>query len=384
MSYGYGDIPDDFPSKSLVPLGEHLWNVVKELGHEYWMDKFTDESLDLVNSGSDFMYEKFKLAVDSARRVMSGEIKDPENVLTTWFFPPVLYVRADLQMGSTKMIYGDSTDITFIVLNDASYEIDMLINGHMEDGVPVDYWFLYSDDDAFDRKHLKRGMKLREIPKRTKHFTKSGIYALDILKDIRNERSPQWADSQYSLCMVWFSAAVNLFAEPSSWSSLGAIWDGINAQKIYGRPIEYFCYVPWPPIMSVLTSMGRPEWMMKLAGLLTGHKLFVNGFEPVMQEWIQRQVPEFWDFLNKNWKERGVTTPRQSLGVKPPDLKNKKKFQKEEFDWVYPNGTRIKPFEWDLPEQDVFSGIFTDITHKTPSEDFYGKEHVISTGIGGV
>ena len=63
---------------------------------------------------------------------------------------------------------------------------------------------------------------------------------------------------------------------------------------------------------------------------------------------------------------------------------NKKKFKNEEFDWIYPEGTRIKPFEWDLAEEDVFSGIFTDITHKTPAKKFYGKEHIISTGIGGI
>ncbi len=382
MVHTYGDIPEDFPSKSLIPLGEHLWRLFQELGHEYWTEKTTDPEVKFMNSGSEFMHEKFKIAVDSAKKVMSGEIKDPENVLTTWFFPPVLYVRSDLQMGSTKLIYGESTDITFIVLNDANYELEMLINGHMEDGVPVDYWYLYSDDEVFERRHIKRGLRLREIPKNTKNFTKAGFYILDVLKDIRNERSPQWANSAYSMCMVWFSAAINLFSEPSSWSSLAGIWDGIVAQKVYGRPIPWFCYVPWPPIFNVLTTMGRPEWTMKLAGLLTSHRLFINGFEPKMQEFFREEVPEFWDFLIKTWKERGVTTPRQTLGCTPPDLKNKKKFKKEEFDWVYPKGTRVMPYEWGLTEDEVLNGIYTDITHKTPSQEFYGKEHITNIGIG--
>ena len=94
------------------------------------------------------------------------------------------------------------------------------------------------------------------------------------------------------------------------------------------------------------------------------------------QEFFKEKVPEFWEFLIRNWKERGVTTPRQTLGCTPPDLRNKKKFKKEEFDFNYPKGNRIYPFEWDLTDEEIFGGIYTDITHKTPSEEFYGKEHI--------
>ncbi len=380
--YSYGDIPDDFPSKVFTPLGEHLFKLFKEFGHEYFIGKTTTSEVGFFSKASEFLSEKFKTAVNTAKKVISGEIQHPENVLTTWFFPPVMYVRSDLQMGSTKLIYGNSTDITFICINDANYEPELLINGHMEDGVPVDYWYILGEDEVFERRHIKYGTRLREIPSKTKDFVKGGFQILDILKDVRNERSPQWSDSAYSMCMLWITGAINMFVEPSSWNALAEIWDGVNAKKIYGRPDYFYCYVPWPPVMNLLFAMGRPEFTMRLTGLLTNHQLFVNGFEPEMINFYKDVVPEVWDWLINNMKESGVPTPRQTLGCTPPDLKDKKKFKNLEFDWIYPEGARVKPFEWDLADEEVFSGIFTDISHETPAEQFYGKEHIVSKGIG--
>lgn len=382
----YGDIPDTFPSKEFIPLGEHLFRLFRELGHEYFVGKTSHSDVPFFDGVSEFIADKFKIAVETAKKVMSGQIqtKDMENVLTTWFFPPVTFVRSDLQMGSTKLMYGSSTDITFVVVNDATYEIQYLVNGHMEEGVPVDYWYILQgqDDDVLDRRHLRLGHKLREIPKKTKDFTKSGFRILEIMRDIRNERTPQFSHSMYTMAMLWTSAAMNLFMGPSSWGTLSELWDFVNANKVYGRSDHYVCYVPWPPVIKLLLAMGRPEFTIRLAGLLTSHHLFINGMEPRMKSFVKEILPELWDNLVTNFKVAGVPTPRMTLGCHAPKLQEKKTYKNEEFDWNYPEGTRIKPFDWGITESEVFDGIYTDITHETPAEPIYGKEHVISTGIG--
>ncbi|MFX0134249.1 MAG: hypothetical protein ACFFDN_11455 [Candidatus Hodarchaeota archaeon] len=382
--YTYGDIPDDFVTKGFVPLGEHIYKLFLELGHDYFTEVTSSSEISFFSEAAEIISEKFKIAVESAKKVISGEIQNPEKVLSTWFFPPVMYVRSDLQMGTTKLIYGNSTDITFICINDTTFQPELLINGHMEDGVPVDYWYILGEDEVFERRHMKLGMKLREIPEKTKDFVKGGFRMLDVLRDVRNERSPQWGDAAYSMCMLWISGAINMFVEPSSWNALAQIWDGVNAKKIYGRPDHFFCYVPWPPILNVLFAMGRPEWTMRLTGLTTSHRLFVNGFEPHMMNFYKEKVPEVWEWLIRNMMENGVPTPRMTLGCLPPDLKNKKKFKRHEFNWIYPEGPRVMPYEWNFTDDEVFGGIFTDITHETPSEPFYGEEHIISRGIGGI
>lgn len=382
VRYSFGDIPDTFPTKYYVPLGERIYKLFGELGHEYFTEKTTSSDVPFFESAAEFLSEKFKIAVETAKKVMSGQIAEPENSMTTWFFPPVIHVRSDLQMGSTKLIYGNSTDITFVVINDSNHEVELLINGHMEDGVPVDYWYILGDDEVFDRRHLKLGIKLRDIPKKTKDMTKAGYRVLDILQDVRNERTPQFANAAYSMAMLWVSAAVNLFVEPSGWNSLAEIWDGVNAKRVYGRPDAYFCYVPWPPILNLLFGMGRPEFTIRLTGLLTSHNLLINGFEPRMIQFYKEITPELWDILVRDMKGEGVPTPRMTLGCKPPDLKEKKVWKNEEFDFIYPSGAFIKPGEWGFSDEELFQGIQTDITHETPSEPLYGKEHIVSKGIG--
>ncbi|NVM54566.1 MAG: hypothetical protein HWN66_12755 [Candidatus Helarchaeota archaeon] len=380
--YTLGDIPDKYPSKVYMPLGEHSWQNYQALGWKYFMEKVAGDQQGFFANAAEFLSEKFMIAIQTAKKVVSGEIPDPENVLTTWFFPPVLYVRSDLQMGTTKLLYGNSTDITFLVVNDENYEINLLINGHMENGVPVDYWYLLGEDEVFERRHLKLGHKLRDIPQKSKNFTEAGYHIIDILKDIRNERSPQWATSAYSMAVVWMSAAVNIFQEASSYSGIADVWDGVNSKRIYGLPDYYFCYVPWPPISNLLFALGRPEFTIRLTGLLTSNRLNINGFEPRLIQFYKDTAPELWDLIVKNLKENGVPTPRQTLGCQPPDLKDKTVWKNEAFDWIYPEGTRIMPYEWGLTEEEAFSGIYTDITHETPAEPFYGKEHITSMGIG--
>ncbi|NVM53458.1 MAG: hypothetical protein HWN66_07105 [Candidatus Helarchaeota archaeon] len=375
----YGDIPDTFPGKVYLPLGENILEQFLELGYDKINQMINSPEVAFFRNAAEFISAKFKSAVQSAKKVMSGEIKDPENVITTWFCPPVLYCRSDLQVGSTKLIYGDSADVTFICVNDFNFEPELLINGHIEDGVPVDYWYILGDDEVFERRHIKLGMKMREVPKKTKNFTKSGERILDILRDVRNERTPQWADSAYIMCMFWICGSANIFNEPSCWNGLASCWDGVNAKSVYGRPDSYFLYYPWPPIAHMMFNMRRPDFTARMMGLLTSHKLLIYGFEPRMIQFFRENVPEIWNILIRNLKEKGVTTPKMTMGCKPPD---KKMLKNEEFDWTYPAGTRIMPYEWGLTDDEIFGGIYTDIDHETPEEPLYGKEHIITMGVG--
>lgn len=381
--FTYADIPESVPAKRYLPLGEHLWKLCKELGWEYLENMLSDKDIAFNPKLAEAVNEKFKTAVDGAKMVLNGQIEHPDEVLTTWFFPPLIYVRSDLQMGTTKLIYGASTDITFIVVNDFTAEVDLLLNGHMEDGIPVDYFYILPEDELFDRRHLKLGLKLREIPKHTKgDFMKAGFRLLDVLRDIRNERAPEFANSAYSLCMLYESAGLNMTCEMSNWGSIAEVWDGLSAKKMYGLPDYYFCYVPWPPMLNLFVTMGRYDFTIKMTGLLTNHQLFINAFEPKHMNLFRYDVPEYWDFMVKTIKETGIATPNMTLNCKVPDFKSKKTYEKENFDWKFPERTRIKPFEWDLEIEEIFGGIYTDINHETPDEELYGKEHIVSMGVG--
>ena len=184
----YGEIPDSIPSKSFFPLGNHLWKLFQELGWDYFNKKFTDPSQSFWPEFIEFLDEKFQIAVETSKRIIAGAA-NPESILSTWFYPPVVFIRSDLQKGTTKLIYGNSTDLTFVLLNDATQDPEILINGHMEEGLPADYWYLSKEHELLDRKHDKTGTKLVDIPRKYKDFVKSASYIMDILKKDRAERS---------------------------------------------------------------------------------------------------------------------------------------------------------------------------------------------------
>ena len=377
--YTYGDIPDAIRTKQMLPIGEHVWRLICQYGWEWFRKQTTDKTINFYPNLGDAINEKFQNSVVAADKVIKGQIENPEEVYSTWFFPPLIYVRSDLQTGTTKLIYGDSTDITFVLSDDSTSEVELLINGHMEQGIPMDYWYIKGDDEIFDRRHIKLGYKLREIPKRTKDFTKSGLQIIDILRDVRNERSPQWSGSTYSMCMVWVSGGINITCEPTNWGDLADVWDGLSAKKVYGAPDYWFCYVPWPPLLGMLMNIGRAGWTVRMSGLLTNHHLFINAFEPKHKRLFKEGTPEIWDYMVRDLKERGAATPQMTLGCTPPNLKDKKT---QAFDWSFPDEARIKPFDWGLTEDEIFGGLITDITHDTPAEPSYGKEHLVSVGIG--
>jgi len=241
---------------------------------------------------------------------------------------------------------------------------------------------VHRDDEILNRRHLKLGMKLRDIPKKTNDFIKTGTRVIDTLKDIRNERSPEYSDSAYSICMVWLSSGLNLSIEPSNFGAMGMVWDGLEAKKTYGMQDYWFCYVPMLPLLNMMAMSGRAAWVSKMTGLLTNSQLYITAFEPKHKEVYQSKAPIIWDYFVSNLKENGVLTPQMAINCKPPDLKDKKKFSAEKFDWGYPNSPRIKPAEWGLTDDELVGGILTDITPDTPENVKFGKEHVLALGVG--
>ncbi len=378
MVHNYGEIPDTIRTKPYMPLGRHIWRSFKELGMDYVEDTIAELS-------GDFLYDLFRIRMDdtirTAKYVIDGEIEQPDKVLSYMLFPPVVPIRADLNQGSTKLVYGGSTDVTFVCANDLDEEIFFLLNGHCEDGIPVDWWFIGPEDDTLDRRHLKLGFKLREMPKRFKELIKAGEKLTDVLKDMRNERTPQWADASYIICMVWASGVLNFVSEPSSYEAFAGIFDGINAKKI-GLPDTWMSYVPWPSFLNMLLMGGREKWTLGLCGLTTEHKIYFMPLEQKVVDWLGSQFPELWDKGIVEGRKMGIPYPWQTLKVNLPEFKKKSTYEKEKFDFNYPSGDWITPTALDKTVEETYQGIYLDITHDTPKNEKATKDHIISMGIG--
>ncbi|NVM54474.1 MAG: hypothetical protein HWN66_12290 [Candidatus Helarchaeota archaeon] len=377
MPYTYGDLPES-RTKLYYPLGQYNMRIYSKMGYEY-LQKMRKESVDMEYP---VIKERLNETIAATQAVIDGKLPG-DKVLSYMIFPPVSSQRGDLTQGSMKLLYGDSVDLTFIVMDDdKDGEIYFILNGHCEEGIPVDWWMVNTDDELLDRRHLKLGYKLRELPSRIKDLTDCGRKAIHILKDIRNERTPHWSLSSYHISMVWGSGMANQLFMRSSWEGFASLWDGVNAKRFYGLPDYWFCYVPWPSMVNTLFMMSRAQWALRICGLSTGHKLYLQGLEDVITDWMLEKFPEIYnEILKELIEQRGVPRPSQTLECQVPNLKDGSIYEREEFDWKYPRPDdfiRLEDLGIDFDQ--FIKGVFLDVTHET-TEKVTGS-HIISYGIG--
>jgi hypothetical protein len=376
--YSYADIPDTVRTKAYFPLGRHTWEMYKKIG----LSAYEEANKKL----GDILYPTFKRRLDEsitvAKNTIEGTQNEPEKTFSYMLFPPVGGIRADLQQGTMKLLYGDSCDTTFLVADDISSEVKILLNAHLEDGIPVDWWVAGPDDDLMERRHLKYGFKIRDAPKKIKDMTKMGLSLIEVLKDIRNERAPQWSLATYQVCTLWTSGMLNAIGEPSNYEAMAFIHDGINAKK-FGLPDYYHCYCPWPPLIHTLVLTGRNGWINKLCGLSTESHMVIQPIERESLDLLRREFPdviELW--TTTQWIEQGVPTPAMTLGCKLPDLKKKETYEKEEFDFIFPEGNRVFSNNLGIPLEEITNGAYLDITPDTPLNEPIDTSKIISKGWG--
>lgn len=337
--------------------------------------------------GMDFFgYEVFKNrlneAIRSAREVLEGKIENPEKIIAFTLFPPGGYIRADLQQGSMKLLYGESVDVSYVGIRDDKLETSFILNGHLEDGIPVDWWMIGPDSEILDRKHHKYGIKLRDIPKKFKGLEKAGWKVREILLDIRNERTPHWADSTYQIG-IGYGSMIHVAFDLSNYESLGRVYDMFAAKRVYKMPDVGFAYLPMPQLMSMITYMERPFFILRLMGMNTAHKFFTSCMEQFAQDFLKREIPEDWETnIEGVWKKEGIPWPIQTLGCELPNYKNNKLYDKSDFEWKYPPGKNITLADIDMTLEEAFKGIFYEIDHTTEVGSVDVKKSIISTGIG--
>jgi hypothetical protein len=290
-------------------------------------------------------------------------------------------VRADMQQGAIRLIYGNSADITFMAAHDLDKEIQFAINFHFEQGLATNYWYIKPGDDLLEKRHMKLGTKLKDIPKEIPDFHEAGNKIRDILMDIRNEQDPEHANSAYNVCIFLLSAGTNNGALLSNYDEYAWMWEGINTHN-WGPSIpkkyEFLSplkkadtaqfYEPWPPIFYQLTKLPEIFWIKRIAGLLTGSQLY---FQYIMNlDGFNKSAPVKETMLEV-WEE-GAPSPQMVLNheITP-------------FGYTYPKvkGPRIAYEDLGLKQEDLLKGILTNITFDSNQETFT-PENVVSIGHG--
>ncbi|MHC1592255.1 MAG: hypothetical protein ACXQS8_09225 [Candidatus Helarchaeales archaeon] len=370
-----GEMPDDIYLKPFLPILSFLWRVYKVHGWE-GVDNYEamgDEGI------FDFFETRLNEGIYTTQDVISGKIKNPDRVLSYIIMLPSLVIRSDLCIGTQKLFAGDSCDVTYATVRDDNAKLLLLLNCHIEDGVPVDWYMIREEDDILDRRHMKLGYKLREIPRRMKDMKKAARYLEDVLRDIRNERTPQWATSDYFVGTVLSSWAINLMCIPSNYESIGETYDGFASKDKYGLPDYTFGLHPFPPTFRMFFIQQRPDFCRKMASLTTNMDLYMQPFEPRNLQMIRERIPHLFKIYKDMLENEGIPFPIQTLGCKYPNLKSKD--PNIRFDREYPPGERITPADLSLSFEEFVQGVYLDVNHETKPQKIDGSR-IKSLGIG--
>ncbi|MHA1298838.1 MAG: hypothetical protein ACTSO9_05280 [Candidatus Helarchaeota archaeon] len=369
----------DRPNKEYMLLAKHMYKCFRELGAEFveaLFPKFDEIQYELIKTRWDNM-------IQTSKKVIEGEIpiNDADKILL-YTLPHVISLISSLQTGLVKLLYGESVDVTAVMVDDFNWRVVTCMNGHMEDGVPVDWWNIGLNDDLMERRHMKRGMKFKDIYKSTKNVTKAAELIIDVLKDVRNERTPQWSNSLYTIVMLHTSGLFNFFTELSSFEVIGSIWDGYNSKAKYKLQDYWFLMYPDPPMIRTMAMSGREQFIRKLTGLTTANKFALHTIEEPALNWIKEEVPEAYDAVILDDWEEGIPLPISTLQCEIPTNVKKLVTKDGRLNWKYPNHPRIKMETFDFTTDDAFDGYLTDLTADTPPDVELNRDNLISKYFG--
>ncbi|MHA1757175.1 MAG: hypothetical protein ACTSVV_10425 [Promethearchaeota archaeon] len=369
------------PGRHFVPLGTHIWRMYQEMGFERIKQMTQDVSTEIL-------YDVFKLRLDESIQVVKdtvdGKLKtESEKTMTYMFFPTITTTRVDLQQGSMKLMYGDSVDCAYVCINDYTQEILYILNVHFDE-FPLDWFLIGPGDEVLERRHRKLGVKIKDLPRKSKNIVECGQRITDVLRDIRNERAPQWADSLYLTAMQFGSSTIELVLEQSNYESFGTLWSGLNAKRIFGIPDYWFTYVPMPSFINIFTFLERSDFVQKMVGLTTASKFYIQHLEEMAREKGRKEYPELIQYgVDDKWEQLGVPLPKATLQSEYPNLKKKETWDQEKFGWKYPDKARFfKAEDLDMTVDEVYEGILFDINHETPIDKKLSNDDIISTGMG--
>lgn len=235
-------------------------------------------------------------------------------------------------------------------------------------------------DELLDRRHRKIGVKIRDIYNKTKNVTKTAKLILDVMKDIRNERTPEWSTSLYSIVMLHTSGLFNFFVEPSSYEVLGSVWDGYRSKNFYKMKDWWFLFYPDLPLINSMALSSRSNFMARLGGLTSGKALCLHALEDEALEWIKTDVPEaFSSVVTPGWKQ-GIPTARMTLesqvGTGDQILIN------EEINRKYPEGSMITEDNMNFSGDDIFQGYLTNLKDDDPLDVEISEKNLITKHFG--
>ncbi|MHA1752511.1 MAG: hypothetical protein ACTSYZ_09090, partial [Candidatus Helarchaeota archaeon] len=92
-------------------------------------------------------------AIQTSKEITNRNIKFSDQIFSCSLAIPIISIRTDLQQGTNVLLFGNSCDISFVVIDDLTSEIAFILNTHNEQGLPMSWFLIGHDDELLNRKH---------------------------------------------------------------------------------------------------------------------------------------------------------------------------------------------------------------------------------------
>lgn len=209
----------------------------------------------------------------STLEVMEGILA--EDMFTSYgFHPPVVPLPIRLGPAVNVMLYGTSIDIYYDNIDMFTLEhLNFVEDYHFEEGVQTaKITYRYENiDEILERRHLRTGEKFRNICVQ-RPGPEGAAMSSDIIKDIRNERTSEYADDP-----LW-NFPYSTIVIPDSNSTIRTMFDlignvmGLTRCEEIGWPFQ--CYTGWFPRPGIIelffdlpVEMIIPRFIKVLVGV---------------------------------------------------------------------------------------------------------------------
>ncbi|MDY6959421.1 MAG: hypothetical protein SVK08_09720 [Halobacteriota archaeon] len=242
-------------------------------------------------------------------------------------FPPCIPVPQRVTAPAMSVIYGPSADVCY-------YHIDMFTNeflntlfNHIEDGIMRTFHGDVAHYDFYhefgDRRHLRTGEKMKYITVQRRAAEGLGMVS-DILKDLRNEVSPEYATDPLYIQSVTGAHATSQsqFTSRALLEIIGFLYFWSGGSILRGFPYQsYTTLYPVPGVMNLLLQlpidMLGPRFINLFAGInawLPGHTL--TPLETRFEVWGDMMIPPTYNESVGAYFTYGMDAPRYPSSCK--------------------------------------------------------------------
>ena len=257
-------------------------------------------------------------AIDVCKKAVAEKPPPEELIKSEWLchlsHPPAYMVRPDLGFSTTQALYGKYATTMWAHANWWTGEFTWFQGFHNEDGIPVQHWVIavaeellkhFDEEDRrtfltpsdfmaapkhpsalLDRRHLRLGIKMREMPKKVPFVMNEWLRATrEIVMDLREELFPKWAHA--TLYLSFSPGIYGISTQQHFWSTTGFWgdpWYALNAARLLGHPIEYYTYEPLPPIVNTLVALPKEVFCRRLT------EMFLMGPKGLLCDAINKKI----------------------------------------------------------------------------------------------